>query len=60
MMATYLDDAGLKAVWNKISSNFARGNLAVYHYDTQPKEADVPHKPALIVLKNGAIQYCTE
>lgn len=59
-MATYLDDAGLKAVWARITSNFARGNLAVYHYDEQPKEDDVPHKPALIVLKNGAVQYCTD
>ena len=59
-MAKYLDDAGLKALWAKITSNFARGNMAVYHYDEQPKESDIPHKPALIVLKNGAIHYCTD
>lgn len=59
-MATYLDETGLKAVWERITSNFARGNMSVYHYDEQPEEDDVPHKPALIILKNGAIQYCTE
>ena len=42
-MATYLDDAGLKALWAKITSNFARGNMAVYHYDEQPKESDIPY-----------------
>lgn len=59
-MATYLDEEGLTKVWSLISSNFARGDLAIYFKESQPKESDIEHKPALVVLKNGSVQLFTD